>query len=1159
MNLALWTENWPAQDEELASPYRRKVLATWVGWTWAAALWNLAWVIWGWGGHDEHDVHLHVDDTTSRLRKTLEENGIGQEAQDKIIHDFEAWDHVALAWHKEKHGELLFQIALDLGAMYIFGKEILPRFFSWEGAESMSITLTTIGTWYALSDEKSREHWNHEMQEAWKGTALMMTIVSMSEGVSFDVESQMWARTEEHFAEAIWEYKNEDNKVYQTMASLGFDFISEEDERSEESRNVFAKNGKICISNQVFIELLPYFITSSKHEEIFSRIQQYVIKPDLKEIEGVFNIWLQRTQENPIQIEWWDREYQLERVANIFMYELWEIISFVLTNQLIFGLGQVTLIKEKIVAMGGKIELLALANGKTNEDAAKLSERFVSSSISYLPNRFAWTSDLGPLTAALQKDGVNGVFQMINSVWPIVLTNISPYYSMVKSQVLEGMGLRSSAIKIDSSLASIFKKTFQENMKTFLRGPLELGKTLWEGLGGASNILDSLGWNTGEQVQARNRAQTFTDHRMRSFLKESEAYPVDTITESDYTQYVQTCSELIDDIASKWDMTANIDSPTWITNIIHVIQVLSYIHGMSATSQQSIYTIFQKHTAFFVSLWKAVHTLAHHNYVKDMWAVGVSPDDFALAYEENTHDVIDFLGSIVNIPSSLSHNSHDDENLSQAEKEIQEKESRNSEIHKQLQDNWKIEWILGVGIEDYELITNENTFKDGSIRALGWALAKNISLLSYIYDQDNAFAEKYIQTFIQNLVFIEWESAQRNSEGIWSISKSLAFFIQKLSPVELTFFQSICDENDDSTIQSLGASIKVIQENLEASKAEPQEEKKKRMMGFFKAIGLTNFLDSSLTTIEHTLWENSFEVLNMVFMVQSPYVIPIRQSVERAVKAAEGMSPQAIETIIASAVYGISMFADNYVGLVVGVGLAQELLWIEPGEAIKKFAKFAIIGWSKVVTGNSPNALFDRSKRSDFYFSPDLNPNDPEARIYKKYDAVFNTLWEIHELLEPIEEEEILKSFMDDEDEEIKWLYGMLEEQVETCVSRSQLSHARELISAIKESEEDTWENIQNLKSFLQTRMVEEIFEWNSWVWEGVCKVSPYLWEALIDILSMKLMPAMTDLPSHIPQALAAGAVQTISPTRIAWAASPVVWSTMQSITWWIQKALLKK
>lgn len=112
--------------------------------------------------------------------------------------------------------------------------------------------------------------------------------------------------------------------------------------------------------------------------------------------------------------------------------------------------------------------------------------------------------------------------------------------------------------------------------------------------------------------------------------------------------------------------------------------------------------------------------------------------------------------------------------------------------------------------------------------------------------------------------------------------------------------------------------------------------------------------------MEHYAGKDNFEVINILLLIQSPYVTALKYTVKDTIQQLDknGRMPEfSKKLIIWMTTSLLSMSTKSYIGMVVGMDLMTSVLGMTKEEAIQEAGKIAMISGGNLVSGRTQNAL----------------------------------------------------------------------------------------------------------------------------------------------------------------------------------------------------------
>lgn len=1091
--------NWEP-EEDIKNMSRRGLLKWWLKfWAW---LW-IAWLVWWVLSWDKEAV--------ASISNNIEKPAhISDDVVIDMTWKLEKWDKEGFEKALENISLDDRQVVLDFVLTWVFFWKIIPKFLSWDIPDAMAITIPAVSIWYALSTHESQHHFMAEMEEAWISVIQMMAIVSAIEWVNINIENLIQSKVSEKFDVEISELSSPIWNVWKKLDKLWITVFSSEDENEEETRSVSVRNWKVVISKEVFLEILPYVISWKNLEWILSKISSYSTKIDFKEVKHIIDESIERNWFWEIDESEYQKQQELKFLWEVFMYEISLLISFVLTNQLIFWLWQTTLIKDKITELWLRLELLALNSWLPWDEARNLSKKFVNLSISYLPNRMAWTSDLWPFMAALSKWWWMWIAKMIDWVAPVVMANISPYLNWVDE-------ILCSSLWTDSNIWNWFLKTFFSNLIPNLHLHWKLVLHAWKTvLDTAWLVWEKFSWKdfsfTSEELWVRKRNFPFVINSKK--LEKVLDYPVEVVNLDD-DEMVKALEECDYFLSQDTDISADYrNSKFWIKNISYLLFVLEQVYNRwTEEHKDKVNAIFRKHISKIRNLAEWISWLSSHSR---KWLL--------LATSSR---ILSFVSIFVDFKNE-AHESWEPKNIFF------------EEVYSYISDSWNgLSWLDFSGswlyVEDLELCFKESTYKYWNLKSISKIIWNNLDFLMFVKWKDETLYKKLRNIFITNILNIEDWSKKTWWLSIYSsmISWSLVYLSSNASLDTIKFFEDeVLSDERTASIKESYKKILLAREQYWASNDNWDTENESldwKENIFWKVFNsFSGALWKWIHWAEHTLWKNSFEVMQMIFMIQTPYVLAVKDTIARVIKQLPSNTPDSVkEFFIGLWTYVISMFADNYVWLVVWIELAKDLLWMDSDTAIEKFSKHAIYWWSKVVTWNSPNALFDAGLRDDFYFHENFTPSNDN----KDFGVLNQIDWKLRALKNSKSK---------------KW-FDKRKKELRKLILNNDLKFWRWYVTSILSDLDNIsyWEysSINGFRSKVLHGLLAKMTSNNhEWVISQLWKLWFNILEVMLDVASLQLMPSLTWLVNNVAN------WNTIS---LAW---NVWWTFLQSI--WVWKAM---
>ncbi len=141
-----------------------------------------------------------------------------------------------------------------------------------------------------------------------------------------------------------------------------------------------------------------------------------------------------------------------------------------LTQVPLFGVGQAGVLKNEIKSISNAVKNLFKSAGYLQTDAVEFAAQVEAKLTSFLFNRFAYASDIGPMTASLQigskyKNGPKGLWRLIEGMLPVAISNIKPLFDeldIVFDNVVprRGSSFSDNLSHLPNNIRDFFFKTF---------------------------------------------------------------------------------------------------------------------------------------------------------------------------------------------------------------------------------------------------------------------------------------------------------------------------------------------------------------------------------------------------------------------------------------------------------------------------------------------------------------------------------------------------------------------------------------------------------------------------------------------------------------------------------------------------------------------------
>lgn len=890
------------------------------------------------------------------------------------------------------------QVLIDWIATYLFFRFVAPTFLSWEPEKSLWRTLPIIIAWYNASNEESKKLFIEEMQEAGVSVAEMWLILHIIQWSMFDYEKVLEWKVLKNFSKDIDSFIS-NPLINKKLEKLWIDI--DKDDWKKEYLYFDEDNKKIIISKDIFLEIIPYILKKYKINNIIDIILDYVfVKQQEDQIREILKNRIAKNNKSTKNTQWYNVEEENKKqnieinnkLTDIIEYEIHELAWFFLINQPLFWVWLVSTSNDKIQQVSNKIKYLAISNWMTVEDAENLQRRFIWKIINFLPNRFAFLSDLWPFAAALKIWGVGWVVTLVDSMLPIVIANIKPFFKDIHQILLEA-NEHFKPKEIDflnpKALWNYWEKHIVWNL-SILKDILvmlitkSLPQISW--LSKVKKYIQNT-WknNEWETIEEWVKTDIQSWMRIREFWKNYSREKINSIPKN------KNVLSDIDKNLAKMNNTTDIikNNSNWFENIIDIVWYLaSYSNSIEEkdVEKNKILEILQKHKSLFKKLYNQTEIQYSNNdnlkFINEFlekyfkWSVKINKKEIKEFLDKGLDSLINYLK-----------NKGQNENISK------------KQIYGLL---WDFSYNL-------ELSLTPNIYKDWSVKWLSDAIETNLIFINKIKqstDFPKDIKHKIEENFIWNLISSEIHSKNKyyKLKKGWKIQTALKILTHKLwkNKMEylITLMSNFLKEYNNINWQYLKAINNIIHEikNTEEDVAQTKdyEESKKifeKNKGFFSKI-LWNWyyydtFEKFIEEWEKKLWKDIYEIVQMILLIQSPFIISISESIKRVINSSNLTNDYMKEYIIWLWSYFISMFADNFVWLVVWAKLVKDILWVWEDKSIEMMWKFAVYWGTQIVTGNSPNVLIKWEYGLNFYSEKYL-----KTEIQKEKEVLDKKNWQ---------------------------------------------------------------------------------------------------------------------------------------------------------------------
>ncbi len=736
---------------------------------------------------------------------------------------------------------------------------------------------------------------------------------------------------------------------------------------------------------------------------------------------------------------------------------------------------------------------------------------------------------------------------MLNGTIPIALINIVPYVGNTQNIVKEAFWLSKAP---ETNIIQVGLKEFLRNtlLLPWILGQLK--NMFWDSWILLAQKIELLNDNISWKVKSENDVTLLNREvwqRNYPLIVSKKLYIWELKKDFSSLDTNINISE-IDNYFTKFQGDIDLSKGNNIVSYLFILK--NKYNFWNEEEKKLIINIFRKHFTkikiFFEILEEIDEEMHNHNDSQNEDKEKELEKKSEKNTNTNIHSLKNFLSWFIDLPEK---------------EQIDEKDIKNSFFTLMAEDLLNYGRIIEKSdffyTEDIELCTEKNTIKIGGAKTLSHDIIFNIEFLRFLKNNTKytSLFNKYKEIFKQNLLLIEnktknsfenWK--QDDFEALWKISQcSLWLQYELSSELKIFFNDDIIWKNEQESFFSRLKEALSKDTSLKKEESEKNETLLRQALTWF---GLEkDAIEKLIHHLEWNVWKNSFEVFQMIFLIQTPYVVAVKNTIANVIKMMTwgNTSQEMKEYLIALGTYIISMFADNYVWLVVGIELAKDILGMDAKEAIEKFTKYAIYGWSKVITWNSPNALFDKKMRDDFYLYKNISlvedkenkENDINLQLF---DTYLRNLYFSSEESNIYEEEASWKNHINPE----TWvIFASNKEQFENSIQKIELilsnivwisiltrKSLRQEFQEIKTwysgfSQEELKNKLYNFREKLLKELVlkEEYKEWgklfqslkNIQKWPFGDILNPQaIAEVLLDVKTLQCVPILTNTWENI-------------------------------------------
>lgn len=887
-------------EKEIKSPSRRLLLQ---GLTWVVAATSFS--------------TINIIDQISNEKSLEEQKDPVSKASsfylEKHKPDFElainSWDNDAIIGifndvkndiDKYSLNDELKQWILDGFVTYVFWSLILPLFLDEKASKSFVSMVATILPWYSMSNTSSQDFWRHEMASAGIWVTQMAAFVTFVESLNIDFDWYIEKETVKNYEKSTDEIMA-NNEISELLNKTNVIVCAPE---KMNNQDIMQEDGKIWISQRIFLELLPIMKDNGLGVFVESILSYFTSKQEQEDAKQIIYDW----QDKKIFFKLWNAistDIDLH-VARLIRDEIKTIYTLIFTTQIFMWVGQATLIKHRIYHLWKIIKNLSLSQWMDELSSSELESKFIMTNISYLFNRMSFYSDLWPITASIKVWNdewiwrVNGFLSFLSWQSTAAATNIVPFINAIDEII--------SSTWVNDDFKQTWKKRWQKHywiMNKILKWVVPIIKIKW--FKQSDLIKNNVFTAKIQWYNKRNENEISKDNESKIEVNYKEIF------------------DEIDDELNK-SRKNNFSSFSGVSynglTLKSIIDVLWFFADLPDEENEKVVQILEKYKRTFLRLYDF---LGHNPVkIKDEWKI------------------MWFMKKNLDIWSKRS--------LNEIYKYTYER-LQNPNINFESEKN-SSEGLFDLDFSAYELWKQ---IKYGWVDGISNMLYTNIGFLLFSKNQENGWLLPGLEkNFLKNL---------KNEEFLVYFKRSKHKLSSLLSEEEKEYYESLIkyeEIKDDLSLPKKDELKESIKKMLDDPKAQS------KIWEYFWLV--VDSSDKAFSYLETSLWMNNFEMYQMIVLIQSPFVAPVSATMIRVVKSVNwiwwGIEFQ--KWLAWLATYILSMFADNYVWLLIGTQIMKSL-WFEPKEYIEYISKFSVLWWGMVKTWNAPNAIVSKEWVGKFY------------------------------------------------------------------------------------------------------------------------------------------------------------------------------------------------
>jgi len=835
-------------------------------------------------------------------------------------------------WEHSEHERTRAALMRDAWAVLWFARSVLPNFLN--NNPEVALQNGTLGAfaWWASSDKETANHFYNEMKWSALGVWEMILALQLAECIQFDYHSIM----QEYIEKTQWRQTRGITRIKEVKEALDSMNIEVRDNKHP----ITVDKNHIIINTQKFSELLPLLLTNTDHfkNKIVSSIHQKTFR---KNAENILNRNHTETPKVDEDVMKDLVSYEVEAIKSKIAF----LTQFAFMTQLMTWVGQAAMIKREIKSIWMSVRSLFESLWFTQFDAKDYAAQIESKMTSSFFNKFSIISDVWPFMASLQLWWLEWVKRLAMWMLPVALSNIK-WFSDEINEIFDEIPKRTWQ-KYDTS--STIVSMLEQNWSSVVSMVVEYFNVWFNDKTNQAR----LNWAMPSEIEKIDFSQEY-DYKFTSVEKNINEikktvkwrnYSVKWLSSRAkrwFSNLMWRMSSFIKlDIFTKYEFDID-GKQRWLFEMLFylnkVVSSKEFINWENWFDEvrksrvfQEISDILNNPSFNFPRVLQALHFIKHDKWYSEIKNI----IEFMNEYIDTTeYHEINNKADYENITKSYIENGNDTKDNNMLDMCVKEEIDTESIV-------WSLAW-----------------FVDG--------IRKNVWYLMYLEKENPELCHKFTPNFKRNFVAKFWVSAMR-------IKKELS---KKMNEWELKFWnENIFGVIDEGNVDYSMYKIKIDSEEdkkktvYEKLKWYPSEVLQIVEEFFEKTPWNKENIHHLIHKLEWVMWQNSFEVLFMVLMVQAPYIVPMVNLFSAFFDTLPKNTPIEVKKqIIWMITYLLSMFADNYVWEIVWHQLIRKNIpEMDLHDAIQFISPIAVVWWSQIITWNSPNAVIWTFKK--FYWT----------------------------------------------------------------------------------------------------------------------------------------------------------------------------------------------